>query len=71
MAKLRLNIQLEEGMKQYCQEKSEEFGISMSGFISVVLAQYRQQQDGIKAMSDIQKLVEIVGNVDKLKEIEK
>lgn len=57
MSKLRLNIQLEEDLKKYCQEKAQELGISMNGFINVVLVQYRQQQDSIKSMGNIQELV--------------
>lgn len=65
MAKVRFGIQLEEEMKVYCLEKSEELGISMSGFLNVVLAQYKQAQESIKAMGNM-KLV-----MEKLEEISK
>jgi len=60
MAKLRLNIQMEENMKNWCQLKSEEFGISMSGFINVVLAQYKQQQESLVAIGKMEDLVKVL-----------
>ena len=51
MAKIRLNIQMEETMKEYCKAKSEELGISISGFINVAVAQYKQQEESLKSIN--------------------
>ncbi len=69
MSKLRLNVQLDESFKQYCAEQAELLGISMSGFISVALAQYRQQQEAMKAMSDMTNYTKLVE--EKFDEIKK
>lgn len=54
MSKLRFNVQLDESTKEYLQEQADRLGVSMSGFINVIIAQYRQQQESVK----------ILGNVD-------
>ena len=69
MPKLRLNVQLDESLKQYCLEQSEMLGISMSGFISVVLSQYRQSQEAIKTMSDIGQVSTLIN--EKFEEVKK
>jgi antitoxin component of RelBE/YafQ-DinJ toxin-antitoxin module len=53
MAKVRLNIQLDEQMKAFCQAKAEELGISMNGFINVALAQYKMQNDSLGLLGRI------------------
>jgi hypothetical protein len=65
MAKQRLNIQLEEAMKDYCMQKADELGISMNGFINVALAQYKQQDEGMKAMTGIDQLVKKIDEISK------
>ena len=50
MAKLRVNFQVEESMKKYLDEKSEEWGLSISGLMNVCLYNFKQQQESLLAM---------------------
>lgn len=65
MAKVRFGIQLEEEMKIYCMEKSQELGISMSGFLNVVLAQYKQGQESIQAMVNMKLVMKKLDEISK------
>ena len=69
MAKMRLNIAIEENLKNYIQEKSEELGISMNGFISIAIAQHKQQEDALKSMNDINKIMEQLKQMNATKEL--
>lgn len=54
MAKVKFNISLEDSTKDYCQEQANKLGVSMSGFINVVIAQYRQAQESLTAMNNVE-----------------
>lgn len=56
--KKRVVVQMEEETERYCQEESEKLGISKSGFINVVVAQYRQQNDMFNQLPSMTKLME-------------
>lgn len=66
MVKLRVNLQLEESLKQYCVEQAELYGISMGGFISMVVAQHRQQQESVKAMGNMGTLAKMFEELKQL-----
>ena len=51
--KSRCNIYLDEDIKQWCQLQAEVMGMSMSAFITMCVYQYKQSQEGIKAMQNI------------------
>lgn len=70
--KKRVIVQMEEETDKYCQEQAEMLGISKSGFINVVVAQYRQQSDimnqfpfMVKQMQQLQEMKKMLGNEDK------
>lgn len=58
MAKVKMNIQFEEDMKEYIEEQSERLGVSQSGFINLCIAQYKEQHDTIIAMNNIKLIVD-------------
>lgn len=67
MAKLRVNIQLDESTKKYCQEQSDRLGgIGVSGFVNVAIAQYRQQQESMVAMSNMGNIIAQLKEVGQL-----
>ena len=51
--KSRCNIYLDEDIKQWCQLQAEIMGMSMSAFITMCVYQYKQSQEGLKAMQNI------------------
>ena len=51
--KSRCNIYLDEDIKEWCQLQAEAMGMSMSAFITMCVYQYKQSQEGIKAMQNI------------------
>lgn len=71
MAKVRLNIQMEEAMKDYVEEQSERLGVSQSGFINMCVASYKEQRDSIVAITGIKdtvyRLERLQQNADKNK----
>lgn len=57
MAKIKLNIMMEEGMKDYVEEQAERLGISQSGFINVCIAYYREQREAVQSMAQFKDVV--------------
>jgi penicillin V acylase-like amidase (Ntn superfamily) len=57
MAKVRLNIQIDETMKDYIEEQSDRLGVSQNGFINLCLAQYKEQKEVVQSMSNINEVV--------------
>lgn len=66
MPKVKLVIQVDEALKQYCQSQADAFGISLSGFVNLALAQYKNQQESLKAFENVQGLI---GKLDELKKL--
>lgn len=56
--KKRVVVQIEEETDKYCQQQAEMLGISRSGFINVVIAQYRQQSEMMNQLPFMLKQVE-------------
>lgn len=57
MAKIKMNIQFEEDMKNYIETQSEKLGVSQAGFINLCVAQYKQQNESIIAFSNMHELI--------------
>lgn len=53
MSKARCSIYLEEDIKEWCQFQAEVMGMSLSAFLTMCVYQYRQSQEGLKAMQNI------------------
>lgn len=63
MAKVKLNVMMDETMKDYIEEQSERLGVSQSGFINLCIAQYKEQHESVKAMNN---LTELIKKIDRL-----
>ena len=51
--KSRCNIYLDEDIKEWCQLQAEVMGMSLSAFITMCVYQYKQSQEGLKAMQNM------------------
>jgi len=56
--KVRVNITISDEMKEWFKAKSEEFGVPMAGLMTMALAQYKQQAEGLGAMKDLGAMME-------------
>ena len=43
--KKRLNLQMNEELKEWCEDKAEELGLSMNGFINMVLSNLKKTDE--------------------------
>lgn len=75
MAKIRSNIYLEEDIKEWCQFQAEVMGMSLSAFLTMCVYQYRQSQEGLKAMQNLtmfaEQLQDIKQVIDMTKQAQK
>jgi len=53
MDKVRLNAYVTKDIKKYIDEQCDYFGISLGSFISIVVRQYKQQNDALDTMKRI------------------
>ncbi len=68
----RVTITLSEDLKEWFQAEAETYAIPMSGMMAIAMAQYKQQQEGIKAMQDMGSLYEKLQSIeDKLEKVKK
>jgi antitoxin component of RelBE/YafQ-DinJ toxin-antitoxin module len=65
MAKVRVNVQLEESTKAWCDEQSSNMGMSTSAFINLCISQYKQQMEGLKAMQSLDGLKQMIEELSK------
>jgi hypothetical protein len=66
MPKVKLIIQVDEALKQYCQGQADAFGISLNGFVNLALSQYKSQQESLKAFENMHGLIEKLEDIKKL-----
>ena len=65
--KKRIIVQVELETDEYCQKQSKILGISKSGFINVIIAQYRQQNDMLNQLPDMFEQLKRMEAISKLK----
>lgn len=53
----RLNIYLVPELKDYVIRTAEEYGLSQSAFVTMVLSQYKQQMISLEAMTNLKHIV--------------
>lgn len=58
MAKVRMNIVLDETVKEYLVKKAEQLGVSQNAVVNISLSQMKQQEEAMKAMSNIQQVMD-------------
>lgn len=71
MAKVRLNITLEEDTKSWCDGEADKMGMSTNAFINLAIAQYKQQSEGLKAMQNFSDLRELLEKLNQTIELQK
>lgn len=49
----RINIYLTKELKDYVDNSAREFGISTSAFMTMMIQNYKQQNEAIKVMGDM------------------
>lgn len=66
MVKKKITVTVSEELYNWCSELSESMGISVPALFVVSMSQYKQQQESIKAMGNmdilLKKLEEIEGS---------
>lgn len=69
MKRGRVNIYLAQHLKDYVDSKAKEFGLSTSAFMTMIIQQYKVQDEAVTAMGDmrqvLQKLNELESKIDK------
>ena len=53
MDKKRLNAYITDDIKRYIDKQCDYYGISQGAFISIVMQQYRQQNEALNTMKKI------------------
>jgi hypothetical protein len=65
--KKRLNVTVSEELYEWCANVSSSMGISVPALFVVAMAQYRQAQEGIKAMGNIDVIIKKIEELEKNK----
>lgn len=54
----RLNVRVSKENNDYLEMKSNQTGISKSALVQIAVEQYRQQNEAVQAMNNMQKYVD-------------
>jgi hypothetical protein len=65
MAKIKINITMDELMKDYVEEQSERLGISQSGFINMCISNYKEQRESVQAMNNMKVLAQQIEDLNR------
>lgn len=55
--KTRITISLSNAIKEWYKAESEEMGVSVSSYMVMVLAQYKENKESKRIMSDFNQLI--------------
>lgn len=71
MKRGRINIYLAQHLKDYVDAKAKDFGLSTSAFMTMIIQQYKIQDEAMSAMTDmgqvLQKLNELESKINEFK----
>jgi hypothetical protein len=56
--KVKLNLTVAPVIKEYLEEQSEVFGMSISAYLTMIVNQYKQQNEALIEMSKLQGYLE-------------
>lgn len=56
--KIRVNFNMDSELKEWAEEQADAYGITLTGMLNIAVAQYKQQCEGLKAMSNVEQFVE-------------
>lgn len=69
MKRGRINIYLAQHLKDYVDYKAKDFGLSTSAFMTMIIQQYKMQDEAMRAMGDmgqvLEKLNELESKIDR------
>lgn len=61
----RLNVRVSKENNDYLEKKSMQTGISKSALVQIAVEQYRQQNEAVQAMNNMQKYVDQLEQVQR------
>jgi hypothetical protein len=64
MIKDRMNLTLSQDLKAWYMSRAENYGMSLSGVMVMALAQYREQQQAVSAMSNVDLVMKKLNELD-------
>lgn len=70
MANSRFNITLSEELKNWYAARAESYGMSISGLMVMALAQYKEQQEAVRAMSAMNSMSDYIEQLKGFKGID-
>ncbi|BCS82483.1 hypothetical protein [Anaerocellum diazotrophicum] len=53
MNKVRMNVYLDESLKKYVEEQAEFYGMSLSAFVSMCVAEHKKQNEAINVLDNL------------------
>ena len=63
--KIRMGCSVSPEIRQYIEEQCEFYGMSIGSYVSMLVVQAREQKESIKAMQNVQLLIEQLNNKEK------
>ena len=61
---VRLNVRVSKENNEYLDKKSMQTGISKSALVQIAVEQYRQQAEAVTAMTNMEKFVNQVNEIN-------
>lgn len=61
----RMNIYLVQELKDYVDTQARNFGLSTSAYMTMIIQNYRMQNDALSNMNNVQDLIEKLENINK------
>ena len=53
----RINVYLTQELKDYVDNSAKQFGVSTSAFMTMIIQNYKQQNEAMKAMGDMSQIL--------------
>lgn len=66
MEKVRINYSSSREIKDYIDSVAEKYNMTVSGVITMIIQQYRFQEEGMQKLEAINKVVEQLALADKM-----
>ena len=61
----RMNIYLVQELKDYVDTQARNFGLSTSAYMTMIIQNYRMQNDALANMNNVQDLIDKLENINK------
>jgi len=63
--KIRFNFAINKDLKEYVDTQAELMGFSLGAFVSLCIATYKEQKEGLKAMQDVSSMITVLTDLQK------